>query len=281
MKLQKLFACLLLSYSVMGASKCSKPIPPVPTTPPELEGAWQWSCVELSTSDVIEQNAQPLALSCAQQVPLKSPFMSYVKEHIEFKKDTSAWSAFFSFGTCVDLQEGTYKYGYVETSKENELEIYDSQGVLQQKYNVEKVSEIEIKFSNDLKSCNLTKSTEPIVSKGSHPRPISTIDWDFDIDGGASFWTSSAQFPFVYQSPQLQSRGNPFGTYRTDYVVLNTAIDGSQLTHYAAYIALYVNATNTPLAFSDVKDLEPGASFQIKYKDPNTNSDITVKAVFR
>ena len=271
-----------LALTLMGASKCQETQPP-PHVSPDILGSWQWSCVDLAAPVILEQKPnplEPLALSCAQQVPAKSPFMSYVKEHIEFK-DATNWSAYFSFGTCVDSQDGTYKYSYDLPNKKDVLEVYDTQGTLQQTYSVEKVSDVEIKFSNDVKSCNLTKATAPVVLKGSHPKPAGTlIDWDFDVDGAATFWTTVAQFPFVYQSPQLQSRGTPFAGYRADNVLLNIAPDGSLLPHYAGFVVLYNNNTNAPLAYSDVKELVSGVIFQINFTDPNTGSIVKVKAQF-
>lgn len=274
MNSKKILYISFLALTLMGASKCQETTPP-PHVTPDLSGAWQWSCVDLAAP------TETLALSCAQQVPSKSPFLPFVHEYINFK-DATNWSAFFAFGTCVDQQDGTYTHAFNETTNKDILEVFDSQGSLQQTYDVQKVSDQELKFSNSLKTCSLVKSASPSVLKGIHPKPSGVvINWDFDVDGAVSFWTSGAQFPFVYQSPQLQSRGMPFATYRADHVLLSILPDGAELSHYAAYIVLYDNATNTPLKISEVKELSPGVVLNIDYTDLNSGSIVKVKAQFQ
>lgn len=274
----RVVALLFMAILLMGKSKCEKPIPPAPN----LEGDWHWSCTNTKSENTEESIVElQAALTCAEQTPDVSPFLTYVKEHIRFVKgvNTSApnnWTAFFAYGTCVDTQEGTYTYIWNKQTLQHELTILDKQGQVSQVYNVSQASGTELKLTNEQKNCQLSKDPAPEVKKGSHPRPLpTTIEWELRLNGGVMLWNSSAQFPFVYQTPQLQSRVSSPTDYRVEYSVLNIKIDGSELAHYAAYVQLYNTKTNSLVGVSTMKELSNGVSFEIQSQEPGTDLQLT------
>lgn len=259
---RKVFLTLTLLFTTLGASKC-KEEPPPPPQKPKVEGSWKWSCVE--TAPVTEQEVA-LALSCAQQVPPNSAFMNYVGEYLIFDETMMSWEARFAFGTCVDRQEGKFQMELKD--KKYVLDILDSQNQIVQSYDVKEVDPNTLEFAQASRVCTLKKSVAPEVLRGGHPRPQNVnISWDLRIDGSIMFWSSQAQFPFVYQSPQIQAASANPSPYRVEYAVLHIGSDGSRLEDYAAQVLLYEKSGVAPIARSEVKTLSPGVMFVVEYTE--------------